>query len=436
MSYLLKITDGACKGAEIALVSGVRIKLGSSDDCDIVLPDATVPAIACELDVTDTSVTAIAPDGKVTLLKPFVIHEFDSIGFAIGPDNAPWEQLKRPEPEPVEEKPAEASKPEAPEEEKKEEEESEEDDEEPKEEESNEEEPSKEAPAEEKKSGGKWFLWLLLMLVILIIVAAVIFWFMTPNYLKEYKAQICNKLDIKTEAMEQQAQIQEKKISLEEIAQQYNLQLTEEGGHKYLKGNCKRHTEALALRALAMAADKTAKLDVTDDESLLNSAKALIFTIFEDKVTVEGISERSLKISGKLEDGESLKKLMKAFESDLPAIESIDTSAIVFDKQENEEPESSDVIPAPKPVVVQAKPVENAAGNAAEQKAAEEKNKPKTAKRDYPVAGILSVPYPCVVLKNGVRCVQGASIGNAVIEEIKADRLVLRENGKTFEWIP
>ena len=52
------------------------------------------------------------------------------------------------------------------------------------------------------------------------------------------------------------------------------------------------------------------------------------------------------------------------------------------------------------------------------------------------IAGILTAPYPCVVMRNGHRVMEGAQIGTAILEKIEADRLVLSEAGKTFEWRP
>ena len=57
--------------------------------------------------------------------------------------------------------------------------------------------------------------------------------------------------------------------------------------------------------------------------------------------------------------------------------------------------------------------------------------------RNYPViAGILTAPYPCVVLANGMRCVYGAQLGGAEIVEISADSVLLQDEDVLFAWIP
>ena len=56
MKFLLKIVQGPNAGAEIALVEGVRVTLGSADSCDIVLADPTLPAEACAIEASADSV--------------------------------------------------------------------------------------------------------------------------------------------------------------------------------------------------------------------------------------------------------------------------------------------------------------------------------------------------------------------------------------------
>jgi hypothetical protein len=55
---------------------------------------------------------------------------------------------------------------------------------------------------------------------------------------------------------------------------------------------------------------------------------------------------------------------------------------------------------------------------------------------EMPVAGILTVPYPCLVLCDGTRAMEGARFGDYVIEKIKADCVIVHHAGGTFEWRP
>lgn len=56
--------------------------------------------------------------------------------------------------------------------------------------------------------------------------------------------------------------------------------------------------------------------------------------------------------------------------------------------------------------------------------------------RNYPIAGILTAPYPCVVMRDGHRVMEGALIGTAVLVKIEADRLVMKDGDSEFEWKP
>ena len=99
MNWLLKIVEGPLKGAEVALVDGRRVSLGSDDACDIVVGDAALAAQACELDVSGTGVTVLTPDGAATALKPFEVRTFGTTAFAVGPVDQPWGDLVYPPPE-------------------------------------------------------------------------------------------------------------------------------------------------------------------------------------------------------------------------------------------------------------------------------------------------------------------------------------------------
>ena len=91
MNFLLKIVEGPNKGAEIALVSGVAVTLGKGDDCDIVLADPTLPSAPVSIEASDSGVTV---DGEP--LEPFAVKTSGATSFAIGPAEAPWDELKWP----------------------------------------------------------------------------------------------------------------------------------------------------------------------------------------------------------------------------------------------------------------------------------------------------------------------------------------------------
>ena len=99
MSWLLKLVEGPMAGAEVALVNGTRVKVGTSDDCDIVIVDASLPDFT--LDVAEGAVTLLTASGETRVLKPFEIESQGQTAFAIGPAEGVWQSLVRPAPTPV-----------------------------------------------------------------------------------------------------------------------------------------------------------------------------------------------------------------------------------------------------------------------------------------------------------------------------------------------
>ena len=63
MNLILKIVQGPNAGAEVALIEGVNVKLGKSEECDIVLNDQTLPDVVCEIEVGTERVMMLLPGG-------------------------------------------------------------------------------------------------------------------------------------------------------------------------------------------------------------------------------------------------------------------------------------------------------------------------------------------------------------------------------------
>ena len=107
MNYLLKIVQGANAGAEIALAEGV-VTFGSSDACDIVLADASLPDEAFAIETSDAGVSVRAlPDGEAKNVELYTLFTFGNSSFAIGENGVAWPEVKAPAPPPPPEQPAE-----------------------------------------------------------------------------------------------------------------------------------------------------------------------------------------------------------------------------------------------------------------------------------------------------------------------------------------
>lgn len=406
MNFLLKIVEGPAKGAEVALIEGTRVKVGSSSTCDIVLPDASLAEEAFELDVSESTVTLITPDGTQSQLTPFEIRDFGTTAVAIGPADEPWGELVRPapaaEPAPEPPKPAEA------------------------------------APVEErKKSGGKLgFLWILILVgfAALIVMMLLLVWKL--GYLRM------------SSGAPAPVTMETKALSIEEIAAQHGLKLERDGDVRILSGNLRRRAERLAIRALALASDPSCKLVLTDDQTMLQSCNDVLSVYSEGKVKAVSASNRVVWVEGKVASPEALERLLRAINEDVRGVERVDVQGVsvngmfsVPTPDETREDRRSTVVEiASSPNSSSPNSSSPKASSSAESKIEPVKLPPlpKVAGRraGLPFEGILTKPYPCVVLRDGLRILEGARVGTVTVVAIEADRLVLEDNGRKYEWRP
>lgn len=424
MSWLLKIVEGPVKGAEIALVNGMKVKVGSSDACDIVIADGSLPAVAFELDVTEAGVSIIGSTGDARLLPPFEVASFGTTEVAVGPSDEPWKALVRAKPAEPEaaEKPTEAGEPK------------------PAEEPGTEEKPVEEA--EDPKTGRKRHgcgCGCLVFVILLALLGGFV-WYFWPKIVErypsadEYRDRVvtcgksygssvwdwCRKLF----ASDPKADVPEvpPAETLASIASTYGLDLVDRDGAMLLKGNVKRRTERLAIRALALAADPLVTFDLTDDETMKKSTDELLFVVTEGALKAVSASNRVVEIEGYAPSTERLEHAIRSLNADVKGIERLITAGVRVGGQPPAPVAKSSFVAPEKPSANVPGPVTGA---------------PKVkANRDYPIAGILSSPYPCVVLRTGHRLAEGAQLGSATIVRIEADRLVLKDGAAEFEWKP
>jgi len=409
------------KGAEIALVEGVAVSFGSGDDCDVIVQDATVPAKACEFEVDASGVRIAVGGGSAETLPPFEVRSFGTTSFAVGPVDGEWQELIKPvrpaieraDPEDKDGKPPSDSTT-APQ--------------------------ASDADGEAATSSKSPYL---LLAVILLFVAAVVVllaWLFWPRIVEKYPEAESARVAVveKVGSWTCPCRTQSSSIlpaapspSLADLAKQHGLTLERSNPanpSNLLRGNLTRRTERLAVRALALAADPNVKFDLTDDETLLSAASELLFACSDGALKVESASNRAVTISGFAPSRGALERAIRALNADVKGIEKLDASrvkvggtapaAVVGTPFVREQP------PGEHPVVAIPAHTPNPP-------------LPKAKKqRDYPIAGILTVPYPCVVMRNGVRLVEGAQIGGVVLVKIEADKLTLRDGNQDIEWRP
>ena len=407
MNRILKIVGGPLKGAEIALVAGTKVKVGSGDDCDVLVSDPTLEKFAFELDVAEDEVTITTPDGAAKTMLDFEAREFGSSAFAVGPDEGKWQEIVWPEEreegrgkregddgggagevppkaEPRKDKAEDAGH------------------------------AAEDAKEDEKKPSRVSRL-----VSLVLVVAAIVLVLIAILCLR--CCRNCRELPCETVAS---------RMTLSEVAARYGLTVAETNGQSVIRGDLKCRADRLAATAAAYQAQPGVEVDLSDDESLLEAAEALIGMVAGGSLKVIGATNRVVTLKGKVGSVEELRWVLGAFDRDVPGVAKIDCGQVICGSA-----------PAPKAIVAVGD-VKPAAAVAPQTTAAVPPVAALPAKVGHkaaprlPLCGILTVPYPCIILKNGSRISEGGAFGGYVVEKIRADALTLRDGERTFEWKP
>ncbi len=406
MSFILKIVEGPNRGAEIALVEGVAVTLGKGDDCDIVLADPTMPEEPLSIEASDDAVTV---NGE--RLEQFAVKTLGATSFAVGPADAPWGELKWPEKgeiprkdtEPTEarsgkdessRRAAEAQSAEAEEENLR----------------------DSASPREEKKRHG--CLGCLLWAVLLVLLLGALAWHFRDAlrpYAEKALAYVRESMPLGfgTGGAGIDAA---PAMTLSEIASNYGLELEENGGQAKLSGNLKTRAERLRATAEAYEARPGVDLDLSDDESFRAAADDALFTITEGAMKVVAATNRVLSIAGTSSSPFALKRILESLNADLPKLRDIDATGVAYGmvpgKEDGDDWET--------PIAV----------SRARRRAATPREP------SLPVCGILTKPYPCLVMRDGSRVLEGAALGGNVIVKIEADAVTVTNSTGRFTWKP
>jgi len=415
MEWLLKIVEGPMKGAEIALVPGVAMTFGSGDSCDIVVQDATLPAKAFELEADEVGVRIAVGGAPAETLPPFELRSFGTTSVAVGPVDGEWQDLVIPVRPTAASAAPESSVPVDAESSPRQ----------------KEEEPSAADDATGTSHRRRGGLVAAVIVLLLLAVVAVIAWIFCPQARSWSDSRLTRRAAASTAVP---------KMTLADIAKQYGLVLTDSRhpsaakglaalsatnnqqpttDHQVLSGNLRRRTERLAIRALALAADPKVKFDLTDDETLLAAASELVFACSDGALKVEAASNRVVVLSGYAPDAAALERAVRAIDADVKGVERLDASRVC-------------VGGTPPPALAKSPFVQGKAPS----RQVGLKTPPNLPVRNYPIAGILTVPYPCVVMRNGMRLVEGAQVGTSLLVKIEADKLTLKDGDRIVEWKP
>ena len=404
MSFILKIVEGPNRGAEIALVEGVAVTLGKGDECDIVLADSTLPEEPLSIEATGDAVTV---NGEQ--LEQFAVKTLGATSFAVGPADAPWGELKwnrgtgNGEPgtgngeretgngkREDEDAPRDPSP--APEEEK--------------------------LPEPDKKKHG--YLGCIVVVVLFVLLLAAFAWFFRSTvrpYAEKALAYARETFHfgggaggVGTGAT--------RLMTLSEVASRYGLELEENDGQAKLSGNLKTRAERLRATAEAYEARPGVDLDLSDDESFRSAADDALFTITEGAMKVVAATNRVLSIAGTSSSPFALKRILESLNADLPKMRDIDATGVAYGMVPGDEEIDNDDGEMP-------------IGVARARRRATKLNEPS-----LPVCGILTTPYPCLVMRDGSRVLEGAALGGNVIVKIEADAVTVTNATGRFIWKP
>lgn len=408
MSFILKIVEGPNRGAEIALVEGVAVTLGKGDECDIVLADSTLPEEPLSIEATGDAVTV---NGEQ--LEQFAVKTLGATSFAVGPADAPWGELKWPAKGEISRKDAEPQGKETQAEEAHGEEDLR-DSATPREEKAD-------APEPEKKKHG--CLGCLVVLVLLVLLLGVLAWLFRATvrpYAEKVLAYARESLHVGggTGGAGMGAALP---MTLSEVASSYGLELEENDGQAKLSGNLKTRADRLRATAEAYEARPGVDLDLSDDESFRAAADDALFTITEGAMKVVAATNRVLSIAGTSPSPFALKRILESLSADLPKLRDIDATGVAYGMVPgNEKSEEGDGDDGETPIgVFHAR-----------------RRTSKAKEPSLPVCGILTAPYPCLVMRDGSRVLEGAALDGNVIVKIEADAVTVTNATGRFTWKP
>ena len=414
MAFLLKIVEGPNKGAEIALVEGVAITLGKTDDCDVILADPTLPDAPLEISASADAVLV----GGVPL-EPFNVRTAGSTGIAVGPADAPWGPLVWPKPEETSDSHIDESSDRQTVETKDDGTIQQSDDGTTGQSDN---QTIRQSDNQTKKRRG--CLGCLLAAIVILTILLLLGWIFRAA-LRPRAQALRDRISVKwrsngggeVSAVNTDAPASSG-FALEKLADHYGLLLEEDNGRAKLSGNFTTRAERLQATAEAYASRPGIDLDFSDDESFRTAAEDSLFTLTEGAMKVMTATNRYLHLTGISESPLTLQKTLEQLNSDLPKLRGFDVASVKL------------VSPA-SPM-----PSEAAA-------LADKQSNRQTVKRParpvapvLPVCGILTTPYPCLVMRDGRRILEGGTVGDATILSIDADSVTVTNAAGRFTWKP
>ena len=394
MSFLLKIVEGPNKGAEIALVDGVSVTLGKGDECDIVLADPTLPEEPLTI---EASADGVSLGGE--RLEPLHVVVRGSSSFAVGPADAPWGALVWEEKETGNgeqgTEPGERGTGNGEQESENREQGTGNGEQEPREQGT---ETEERGTGNGEQSGGSKIrrLGCLIGAAVLVVVLLALL-------LIGLRSCMSGKSN---EPIEPREVFEARALSA--VIERYGLVATNRDGRAVLIGDFAARAERLAATAEAYSAQPGIELDFADAVSLKAAVANTLSLIGEKNLFVTDVTNRVAVLAG---EAANLRRTLEAISADVPKIAGVDAAGIgisglgtlvSMEEAGEEAADRQKAIPMP----------------------------------SLPVCGILTEPYPCLVLRDGRRILEGAPVGDLIVQKIEADSVSLTNSLGRIEWKP
>lgn len=454
MNYLLKIVQGANAGAEIALAEGV-VTFGSSDACDIVLNDSSLPAEAFSLEATDAGVNLkVLPDGESKKVELYTLFAFGNSTFAVGENGVAWPELKKPAP-PVAE-PDGGRSGETPIRQG----ESAPDGEGPNagtgdgsaagrtdgssavESGVSTPQSGSEMPPSRRRHGCAGCL--LVFILLLVFFAAGYFLALRygrvcGKYAEDWGLPFASAIGDFSAGADNDSPVggsaapplQEEVKDGGEVLTSGDLtswaaaggvSVVEKDGETVLSGNFAKQADKYAFSHDAYGRDVNLVLDLSDDETLKAGVEAVLFVLTDGRIKLESATNRVVKLVGKARSRDELLNTVAAICTDVNHVRVVDDTAVVCgDGIRSAEPTRYRAVSAP---AARRHPFVTPAA------------KPGMPAPKCPVAGVILMPYPCLVLRDGSRAAEGSMVGDFKVERITAEKVTLKRGEETVTWKP
>lgn len=196
----------------------------------------------------------------------------------------------------------------------------------------------------------------------------------------------------------------------EQIASYYGLELIEDETGYCLRGNVATPILRDEIRRKIAQTAPDVCVEITDDMTLQNSIAAILQLMGEDKITITTVTNCVVELAGEAHSKQQLADTVAMIRADLPMIRQIEVKT---------------TYPKENLICVSHSPKQD-------------KSEPQK-QYDVPHLGVIAIlqtPYPCVLLEDGTRCVEGAIVKGWMFVAIDTDGICLEKEGVSIRWTP